>query len=98
MVMNLFRKPELIIETDEATPSTPFRICTFRVTGRKANPELARKVRAALQMAVPGCECQELPPADVREASKMGARFRLQYYGQQVPGDKIKKTVEQALR
>ena len=98
MLMNLFSKPDLIIESDEATPSTPFRICTFRVTGRKADAELARKVRAALQTAVPGCECQELPLTNVKEASKLGARFRMSYYGAQVPPEKIKQAVEQAVR
>jgi len=93
MVMNFFSKPAVIIESDEAAPGTPFRMCTFRVTGRKADAGLARKVRAALQLAVPGCECQELPLANVREASKMGARFRLRYYGEQVHGDKIKDAV-----
>jgi hypothetical protein len=97
MVATLFRKPGVVIETDEATPGTPFRVCTFRVVGRKPGNELVRKVRAALQLAVPGCEVLDLPAADVKEAAKLGMRFRMRYYGQQVPGDRIKDAVARAV-
>lgn len=97
MVMNLFKKTDVVLEGDTATPSTPYRVCMFRVTGRKPDNELSRKVRAALQTAVPGCEVADLPLADVKEAEKMGLRFRLSYYGEQVPGEKIRDAVLKAL-
>jgi hypothetical protein len=97
MIKDLFSKPDVIIEADAANPGTPFRTCTLRVTGRSVSPELARKVRAALQLAKPGCEVTELPLADVREASKLGARFRMTYYGEQHPADQIKSAVLKAL-
>jgi hypothetical protein len=93
VVTGLFRKPDVVIETDEVIPGTPFRVCTFRVVGRKPGDELARKVRAVLQVAVPGCEVLDLPVPAVREATKLGMRFRVRYYGQQVPGEIIKDAV-----
>ena len=97
MNLNPFAKFEVTIETDEATPGTPFRVCHLRVSGRRCDSNCVRKVRAALQMLDPACEVQQLPMPDGREASKLGALFRMGYYGAQVPPEKIKQAVERAL-
>ncbi len=98
MLKDIFGKTEVVIETDAATPGTPFRVCTFRVAGKRCDGECVRKVRAALQMLTPGCEVLDLPPADGKQATKLGLRFRMSYHGQQVPSDQVKQAVERALK
>ncbi len=97
MTLNPFAKYDVVVESDDATPGTPFRTTTFRVYGRDCRRECIQKVRAALQMMKPGCEVLDLPQPAGRDAHKMGLRFRLSYHGEQIAADRIKATVAAAL-
>ncbi|GEM_PF-3360374 len=96
--MDPFSRQTAVIETDGLISGTPFRVCTFRVTGGQCGKECVQKVRAALQVLITGCEVQELPGLNSPEARKLGVRFKLRYYGAQTPGEKIKEAIEKALR